>query len=218
MKEKYSITGMSCAACQAHVQKAVEKIDGMKKVNVNLLSNSMTVEYDDKKVTQQIIIDTVKKAGYGAIIEGGKVELNKSNDFKKEKLKLIFSLLFAIPLLYVSMGHMFGAPLPPNLVGTKNAIAFAFTQFLLTLPIIAINYNYFTSGFTKLVKRSPNMDSLIAVGATASLLYGIFAIYRMAYGMAIEDFELVESYHTDLYFESAGTILTLVRLGKFMEA
>lgn len=218
MKEKYNVTGMSCAACQAHVQKSVEKVNGVKKVNVNLLSNTMVVEFDDKVTSNEKIIDAVVKAGYGAYVEGGKVAVKTNNEVKSQRLKLIFSILFSIPLMYISMGHMFGAPLPSGLVGTRNAVQFAFTQLLLTLPIIAINYNYFTSGFTKLVKLKPNMDSLIAVGASASLFYGIFAIYQMAHGMSVNDMELVASYRTDLYFESAGMILTLVRLGKFMES
>ena len=210
MKKKFNVTGMSCAACQAHVQKSVEKLTGVKSVNVNLLSNTMVVEFDDKVVTSDKIISTVVQAGYGASLDGEKVAVKSNNEVKSQKLKLIFSILFSIPLMYISMGHMFGAPLPGGLVGEENAVPFAFTQLLLTLPIIAINYNYFTSGFKKLVKLNPNMDSLIAVGASASLFYGIFAIYMMSYGKV--------EYRTDLYFESAGMILTLVRLGKYMES
>ena len=218
MKEKFNVTGMSCAACQAHVQKSVEKIEGVKKVNVNLLSNTMVVDFDDKLTSTDNIINAVAKAGYGAFIEGGKAQVKSSNEVKSQRLKLIFSILFSIPLMYISMGHMFGAPLPSGLVGTEHAVQFAFTQLILTVPIIAININYFTSGFTKLFRLKPNMDSLIAVGASASLFYGIFAIYMMANGMSDGNMELVASYRTDLYFESAGMILTLVRLGKFMES
>lgn len=215
MKAKYTIIGMTCATCQSHVQKAVEKL-GVKSVNVNLLTNSMVVEYDENKLTSHDIENAVKNSGYTAIVEGGNKTI--ADESKTERIKLILSVAFLIPLLYVSMGHMLGAPLPNFLVGDRNAVSFAFTQFILTIPIVFINYNYFTVGIKHLLKLKPNMDSLISIGAGVSLLYGIYAIYRMSYGLATNDMALVTKYMADLYFESAGTILTLVRVGKFLEA
>lgn len=214
MKQKYIVKGMTCAACQAHVEKAVKKL-GVKSVNVNLLSNTMVVDYDEKKITISDLEKAVKDAGYTLVVEGEKV---KTDEMKKEKARLISSVILLLPLLYVSMGHMLGAPLPSFLVGEQNAVSYAFLQFILVLPILIINYNYFTVGLKRLVKLKPNMDSLIAVGAGVSLLYGVFAIFRMSYGLGAGDMALVNRYHADLYFESAGTIVTLVRVGKYLEA
>lgn len=222
MKEKFDIIGMTCASCQANIQKTVSKLNGIKAVNVNLLSNSMSVEYDEKILSAEKIVQAVERSGYKAIMHGGSdnaasVENINKKELSKSRFSLIWSIIFVILLLYVSMGHMFGAPLPDFLVGTNNAVSFAFTQLLLTLPIIAVNYSYFTVGFKQLFRLKPNMDSLIAIGASAALLYGIFAIYRISYGLGTGDTALADSYHMDLYFESAGTILALVRIGKFME-
>ena len=196
MKQKYIVKGMTCAACQAHVEKAVKKL-GVKSVNVNLLSNTMVVDYDEKKITISDLEKAVKDAGYTLVVEGEKV---KTDEMKKEKARLISSVILLLPLLYVSMGHMLGAPLPSFLVGEQNAVSYAFLQFILVLPILIINYNYFTVGLKRLVKLKPNMDSLIAVGAGVSLLYGVFAIFRMSYGLGAGDMALVNRYHADLYF------------------
>ena len=133
------------------------------------------------------------------------------------KRRMIWSFAFLIPLFYISMGHMMGAPLPGFLLGLENAVAFGLTQLLLTLPILYLNDKYFKVGFKTLWNRAPNMDSLIAVGSTAAVLYGVFAIYQMGYGLGRGDMELVGKYHMDLYFESAGMILALITLGKFLE-
>lgn len=214
MKKKFKVEGMTCSACQAHVQKAVSKVEGVNNVNVNLLSNSMEVEIENENIISQIE-RAVSKAGYKAYIKGNKEKTNEEKDYSL--IELIFSFIFLLVLMYVSMGHMIALPLPAFLEGHENSVSFAFTQLLLVLPIIYIYRRYFISGYKKLLKGSPNMDSLIAIGATASLIYGIFAIYMLSYGLGNSKPEIVESYHHNLYFESAGMILTLVSLGKYLE-
>ena len=230
MKEKYNVTGMTCSACSSRVEKAVGKMPEINAVTVNLLTNSMVVEYDDGKLTPDAIIKTVVDAGYGASLaetNGAQAKKSSANapkvnpaeeQMKDFKIRLIVSFAFLIPLMYVSMGHMIGLPLPSFLAGHENAVSFAFTQFLLCLPVIGINIKYFINGFRNLWHRAPNMDSLIAIGSAASLVYGIFAIYRMSYGLGSGDMELVKKYHMDLYFESSAMILALITFGKFLEA
>lgn len=233
MKSKFNITGMTCSSCVSHVEKAVNKIDGIKKVNVNLLSNSMMVEFDENKTNKESIIKAVIEAGYGASITNNK----KDSKIKKESIKdnkdiiksmkkrLGASICFLIPLMYLAMYHMlyewFGLPIPQIIKttfhGNENAINYVFTQLLLLLPIIYVNRNYFIVGFKRIIKRTPNMDSLIALGSTAATLYGIFAIYRIGYGLGHNQINLVEKYLSNIYFESAGTILTLITLGKYLE-
>ena len=224
MKQKFDVTGMTCSACQAHVEKAAAKVPGVKQATVNLLQNNMTVEYDDASVTPQSIIQAVEDAGYGAVLHAkdtGKVQAEPVNpaqeELKNMKHRLILSIIFFLPLFYLSMGHMIGLPLPGFLAGLENGIAYAMTQFLLTLPIMYVNRKYYRVGFKTLFHGAPNMDSLIAIGSTAAVIYGIVAIYQMGWGLAYQDFELVGRYHMDLYFESAGTILTLITLGKYLE-
>ena len=213
IKEKYIVEGMTCAACSAHVDKAVNSLDGIISCTVNLLSNNMEVEYDEAKCSSSDIIMSVTKAGYKAYLPNAKKEISVEKDHKLTKLISAFIIL--IILMYVSMGHMVKLPLPNFL---DNPINFAFTQFILTLPILYIYRNYFISGYKKLWKRNPNMDSLISLGATASVLYGVIAIYMMGYGLATNNQDLVARYHHNLYFESAGMILTLVSLGKYFES
>lgn len=220
MEKKFDIKGMTCASCQAHVQKAVEKLKGVNKVNVNLLTNSMNVDFDEKILDVETIEKAVKNVGYEAC-SIDKVETKKVNqrqdEIKIEIIKLVISFIFLILLMYVSMGHMIGLPLPSFLDGEENAIAFAFTQLLLTIPSLLIFSHYFKNGFRSLFKLSPNMDSLIAVGASASLIYGIFAIYMIGYGLGHNNMDIVNNYRHNLYFESAAMILTLVSLGKLFE-
>lgn len=229
IKERYDIGGMTCSACSAHVEKAVTKVSGVDKAEVNLLTNSMTVVYDNTACTKNDIIEAVVKSGYTASLPVGTGEKNirtkkespaeiRKKEFEKMKTRLIWSLVFLIPLFYISMGHMLGAPLPGFLHGTENSHAFAFTQFLLTFPIVIINKHYFINGFRNLIKGSPNMDTLIALGSGAAMVYGIFAIYRIGYGLGHDDIVLVQHYSMNLYFESAGTILTLISIGKMLEA
>jgi len=236
MKDKFSITGMSCAACQSRVEKAVNGLDGVSVASVNLLTNSMVADYDENVLSCDDIIKAVEKAGYGAKVvsdngagndsankAGNKTKANGETDANEEiyadfKRRLIVSFAFLIPLMYVSMGHMVGLPLPGFLSGHSNAVSFAFTQFLLCIPVLYVNRIYFKRGFKALFHLNPNMDSLIAVGSSAALIYGIFAIYRMSYALGSGDMEVVMRYHHDLYFESSVMILSLITVGKFLEA
>jgi len=225
MKQSFTVTGMTCSACSAHVEKAVSKVPGVSAVAVNLLAGSMLVTYDESAATPDIIIKAVIDAGYGASLprkEAAKAPATSRADtmaaeLRQMKRRLVWSFVFLIPLFYISMGHMLGAPLPGFLVGTENALAFAFTQFLLTLPIMYLNDKYYKVGFKTLSKGAPNMDALIALGSAAAVVYGIFAIYQIGRGLGSGDMALVEQYHMDLYFEGAGMILTLITLGKFLE-
>lgn len=228
-KERYNVGGMTCSACSAHVEKSVSKVEGVDKVEVNLLTNSMTVEYDSGKCSGKDIIDAVVKGGYTASLpsentgksskaKGESPAQMREREFKEMKKRLIWSVIFLAPLFYISMGHMMGAPLPSIFHGTENAVTFAFTQLLLAFPIVLINKHYFVNGFRNLIKGSPNMDTLIALGSGAALVYGIAAIYRMGYGLGHGDSELVNRYMMNLYFESSGTILTLISVGKMLEA
>lgn len=242
MKERFDVTGMTCSACSSHVEKSVGKLTGVENVSVNLLTNSMQVEFDENKLDTAGIIKAVEDAGYGAAVKDGHAKTGTKTsgqsdsqensglsaveqNVKNMKKRLIVSLIFWIPLMYVSMGHMIyqwlNIPMPPFtmnfLHGNENAITYAFTQFLLLLPILIANQKYFKNGFKTLWHRSPNMDSLIAIGAGAAILYGIFAIYRIGYAMGHGDMAVVHQYAHDLYFESAGTILTLITIGKYLE-
>lgn len=229
-KEKFDVTGMTCSACSSRVEKCVAKLSGTEKVSVNLLTNSMQVEYDERVLHTGQIIDAVVKAGYGASVqgreegiqsfagkEGNAVASPVEDQIKNMKMRLIVSFAFLIPLMYVSMGHMAGLPLPSFLEGAENGVSFAFTQLLLCLPVVYVNRKYYIKGYQTLFHLAPNMDSLIAIGSTASLVYGIFAIYRMSYGIANGDMELVHRYYHDLYFESAAMILALITVGKYLE-
>ena len=230
MKEKFDVTGMTCSACSSRVEKCVSKLEGVNEVSVNLLTNSMQVEFNDAVIQEQGIIDAVVHAGYGASVQGKKkasdtresLKENKKNPVQEHmeymKKRTIWSFIFLIPLMYVSMGHMIGLPLPGFLHGTLNAVGFAMTQFLLCIPVIYINRAYYTKGFSTLLHGAPNMDTLIAVGSAASLVYGVFAIYRMGYGLGVQDMDLVNRYLHDLYFESAVMILALINIGKYLEA
>lgn len=226
MKQTFNVTGMTCSACSSHVEKAVSKVPGVSAVAVSLLTNSMQVTYDESAVAPDAIIQAVVSAGYGASLPrpaGGKAasaaprEDVMADELKRMKRRLIWSFVFLIPLFYISMGHMLGAPLPGFLAGTENALAFAFTQLLLVLPIMYLNDKYYRVGFKTLFHGAPNMDSLIAVGSAAAVVYGVFAIYQIGWGLGRGDWALVEHYHMNLYFEGAGTILTLITLGKFLE-
>ena len=228
MKQKFDVTGMSCAACSAAVERAVNKLEGVDAAQVNLLANSMQVEYDAAAVTEADICAAVEKAGYGAspVVPAGKAAPAKAApgedpaevELRSMKQRLAVSLAFLIPLMYVSMGHMMGLPLPAFFHGREGAVTFALTQFLLVLPIMYVNRKFYVVGFKSLWRRSPNMDSLIALGSAAAVVYGLFALYRIGWGLGTGDMELVDRYRMDLYFESAGTILTLITLGKFLEA
>lgn len=227
MQEKYDVTGMTCAACSARVEKSVSALPGVQQCSVNLLKNSMVVSYDDAALNSGQIIGAVEKAGYGASLQQTKKQTSSQavapvNEAKKEyetmKRRVIWSFVFTIPLFYISMGHMMGWPLPGFFLGTENSMIYALTLFLLALPVAAINNRYYRTGFKTLLHGSPNMDSLIALGSGASLVYGVYALYKIAYGFGYGDLAMVEHFTHDLYFEGAGTILTLITLGKYFEA
>ncbi len=259
MKERYHISGMTCSACSSHVEKAANKLAGVEKASVNLLTETMEIEYDENKLSREQIESAVEKAGYGAtLIIGGKsgattvqtgageteaggtgagagngkrngrdsVSRKAKEEARQMKWRLGISIGFLIPLMYVAMHHMykewFGIPVPGiiqhYLHGNENAMSFALTQFLLLLPIVYMNRKFFSVGFKTLRHLSPNMDSLIALGASAAIGYGIFAMYRISYGLGHGQMDVVEQYSHDLYFESAGMILTLITVGKYLES
>lgn len=224
MKKKFDVQGMTCAACQAHVQKAVEHVDGVKSANVNLLKNNMTVDFDDSVCTVADIEKAVDKAGYKASLPDVAPVVLAKKDYSLAKL--ITCIVLLLILMYFSMGNMMWKfPAPAIFDHSRNPMGFALLQFLLVLPIIFIYRNYFSSGFKKLFRGKPNMDSLIAIGAAASLAYGIFALFMISFAQAMvaagENVDrwtaVLATYHDSLYFESAGMILTLVSLGKYLE-
>lgn len=225
VEEKFKVTGMSCAACSARVEKAVRKLEGTEEVSVNLLTGTMRLNRDDNKISDDDIIKAVEKAGYGAFVDGSREPAAGSvrakgpstaaiDDTKKMKLRLIWSIVFLIPLMIVSMSHMFSGN---SMDEMGRPLTQALTQVLLLIPIVALNFKYFKSGIPSLLRGGPNMDSLIAIGSSAAMIYGTFAIFRMSMGLETGDMELVHRYASALYFESAGTILTLITVGKYLE-
>lgn len=232
MKQHFNVTGMTCSACSAHVTKSVQKLDGVQEVSVNLLKNSMVVTYDEDTLNEQMIINAVVSGGYGATVANAASgtatptapvsPVTKASDAavmeaNQMKQRLIISIIFMVPLMYVAMGHMVGLPLPGFLSGTEHAVSFAFTQLLLVLPVMYVNRKFYINGFKTLFRMAPNMDSLIAIGSSAAFIYGVFAIYRMSHGLGVGDMELVHKYYHDLYFESVSMILTLITVGKYLE-
>ena len=219
--KQYNVTGMSCVSCVARVEKAVNKVDGVTSCSVNLLTNSMSVDGD---VKSSDVISAVEKAGYGASLKGNSSKENKSNDeplkdteTPKLKKRLFSSLVFLLLLMYISMGHMmWGFPLPSILA--NNHIAMGLIQLLLTGIIMVINQKFFISGFKALIHRSPNMDTLVALGAGASFIYSVYALFAMTNAQVNNDMSLVMKYMDEFYFESAGMILTLITLGKMLES
>jgi Cu+-exporting ATPase len=244
-KEKYIVTGMTCSACSSRVEKTVAKLAGVEEASVNLLTNSMQVRYDENKLTPEGIIEAVVAAGYGAS-QAERPDLGEANapsrlaagsrlspaaaaaqvEISGMKHRLVWSLVFLLPMMFISMHQMFyhwlGVELPVFLQswldGSENALTFAFSQFLLVLPIMMLNKRFYLNGFRNLWHLAPNMDTLIAVGSGASAFYGIFAIFRIGYGLGHGDLSLVSLYRGSLFFESAGMIVTLITFGKFLEA
>ena len=210
MKLKFNVEGMTCASCQAHVSKAVEQLEGTSKVNVNLLKNTLDVEVDEAKCDASKIEDAVQKAGYKAYIPNANKKTDKIIEKNHDLAYLIFSLVDLLVIMYFSMGHMmWGWPVPKVFNMHTNPMGFSLVQFILVLPIIFLYRKYFINGFKKLIKLSPNMDTLIAIGATFSIAYGIYCLFMISMGYT--------EYHMYLYFEAAGMILTLVSLGKYLE-
>lgn len=224
MKQRFRVGGMSCAACSAHVEKSVSAVPGVREVQVNLLAGSMTVEYDESACGDEQIIRAVEEGGYTAAVDGGTRAAAPAKDAAPEdalhemKTRILVSAVFLIILMYFSMGPMFGLPMPGFVSGEAHAFALALVQLLLTLPILLVNRKYFINGFRTIWHRAPTMDALIAVGSGASVVYGVYALFQIGYAGAAGDMARVHEYAHDLYFESAGMILTLVTLGKFFEA
>ena len=235
-KASFDVMGMSCSACSTRVEKAVGKVVGSENVSVNLLTNSMQLKYDEAQTNPAAIIAAVEKAGYGAALQGGDdagtaaAEKPRGNIAKKQmkemRHRLICSIVFLLPTMFISMHGMFfraiGSPVPAGIAGIldgpENAVAFAFSQFLLILPIMYLNRKYYVNGFRTLFQGAPNMDSLVGMGSMASALFGAFALFRIGYGLGHGDMSLVMEYSTNLYFESAGMIVTLITVGKYLEA
>ena len=226
-KEVFAVTGMTCSACSSRVTKAVSALEGVGEVNVNLLKNTMAVSFDAATLSPSDITAAVVKAGYGASVRtsenspAGAADKGPdpaARELREMKRRLLVSFLFTLPLFYISMGHMAGLPMPGFLTGDRNALAFAFTQFLLTVPVIFVNFKYYRVGFKTLFSGSPNMDSLIAIGSGAAVVFGVYAIYKMAFALGLGDMATVHHFAMNLYFESAAMILTLITLGKFFEA
>lgn len=225
MKQKFDVTGMSCSACSAHVEKAVSKVPGVDKVQVNLLQNSMAVEYGEGQTSAEQIIRAVEEAGYGASVKGqnvpeqqNEVQKKTADDARQMKHRLGWSIGFLAVLMYVSMGHMFGWPLPGILLGHENVMVFALTQLFLTLPVMYLNRKYYEVGFKSLLHGAPNMDTLVAMGSTAAAGYSVGQLFVMGYAMGRGDLIQAHDCAMNLYFEAAAMILALVTIGKYMES
>ena len=227
----FDVTGMTCAACSARVEKTTSAVPGVEKAVVNLLKNSMEVTYSGDEAVLTAISEAVDKAGYGAIPRAAGGGASKAAapagptpadiakaEARRVRIRLIVSFIFTIPLFYLDMGHMYGWPLPGVFLGHENMMTFGLTQFLLVIPVVAVNFKFFRNGFKGLVHKSPNMDTLVALGSAASMLYSIAALYRIGYALGHGDMDGAHMAAMDLYFESAGMILTLITLGKYFEA
>ena len=219
---KFDVTGMTCAACSARVEKVTMAVEGVEQAEVNLLAGTMVIEAASEAVVDSVT-QAVVAAGYGASVAGEKKQPEIKNEthgseLEEMKKRIIGSAVFLTVLMYFTMGHMVGLPAPHWYHGTENGLVAALLQFLLTLPVVFLNRVYYTRGLKSLWHRSPNMDSLIAVGSGAALIYGIAALFRMAYAMGHGHWDTVAFYSENLYFESAAMILTLITLGKFLES
>lgn len=222
MKEKYNVTGMTCSACSSRVEKTIKNLKGVNDVSVNLLTSSMSVSYDKDLLKSSNIIDAVTKAGYGAFLQNSSnatVGENKNSaskiaekETKHMKKRLICSVTLLVPLMIVSMGHMLMKD-----VAMKHALTLVLIQVILLIPIVVLNRKYFLAGFPNLFRRTPNMDSLVALGSSAAIVYGVFALFKIAWGFEMGDMITIHTYSNDIYFESAATILTLITVGKYLE-
>lgn len=209
-RETYKIEGMSCAACAKAVERVTGKLDGVEVASVNFATESLTISYDNSKVSFEQINAAIERAGYRVVVEAEDIEVKKADEMKSIRRRLIYSLVFTIPLLYISMGHMIGLPLPDVLSPESSPKAYAIVQLILSLPVVAMGYQFYTIGYRSLLKGNPNMDSLIAIGTSAAFLYGVYGAWRIAEG----ETHFVHS----LYFESAAVIITLITCGKYLEA
>ena len=220
MTLKFNVTGMTCAACSARVEKVTSALDGVQKAEVNLLAGTMLVEADHAERGRDIIA-AIQKAGYDAALQGAQKKQPRPADnedpLKKMKQRVIFSALFLVVLMYFTMGHMLGLSMPAWYMGKENIMVAALLQFFLTVPPVCMNRSYYERGFKALWHRAPNMDSLIAVGSGAAIVYGMIALFSMAYAIGHGDWETAQAYSKNLYFESAAMILTLITVGKYLE-
>ena len=234
-KETFNVTGMTCSACAARVERAVKKMEGTADVSVNLLTNTMTLAYDEAAANPAAIIAAVEDAGYGASVKAAPGAQNAAaktdgasapeKEIRAMRSRLLISILFLLPTMYIAMSHMlsmWGVPYPAGFAdifwGAENALTFALAQFVLILPIMYVNRPYYVNGFRNLLHGAPNMDSLVGIGSMASALFGVFAMFRMSWGLGHGDLALAAEYSTNLYFESAGMIVTLITVGKYLEA
>jgi len=229
VKQKFSVTGMTCAACQANVLNSVQKLEGVIDASVNLISGSMTVDFDENTVNTDEIINAVVAIGYGAAVYSEQSDSSSKSEWDKRrektiaadkalKKRVILSLCLLIPLMYIAMGHMIGLPLPWFLRGDRYCVYAAVIQLVIALSVMIINRKFFISGFRGIVKRAPNMDSLVAMGSAASFLYSLFSLCMMIYNTTNGNYAVAGGYYHHLYFESAAMILALVTVGKFLEA
>ncbi|MBR4903081.1 MAG: heavy metal translocating P-type ATPase [Selenomonadaceae bacterium] len=227
-KENFDMTGMSCSACSARVEKAVAKIVGAENVSVNLLTNSMQVRFDETEISVEQIVEAVVKAGYGASLKrvvsekgaGVREERTIDKEISEMRTRLVWSIIFLLPTMYIAMHSMLPTPqiISELFDGRANAVTFAFAQFLLILPIMYLNRKYYVNGFKTLLAGAPNMDSLVGLGSMAAAMFGAFALFRIGQGLGTGNFDLVDEYSRNLYFESAGMIVTLITVGKYFEA
>ena len=229
IKENFNVTGMTCSACSSRIEKAVAKIVGAENVSVNLLTNSMQVKRDEN-ISVDEIVKAVENAGYGASLKSGQQSVSSGqketstidDEISNMKFRLIWSIIFLLPTIYISMHAMIGLPTPKIIAeifdGRENAVTFTFAQFLLILPIMYLNRKFYINGFKNLFRGAPNMDTLVGLGSMAAAVFGAFALFRIGYGLGHGDFNLVDEYSKNLYFESAGMIVTLITVGKFFEA
>lgn len=207
MEKSYQITGMTCSACAGRIERTLNKLNGVDKANVNFAAEKLYVSFDDKNINESEIVSAIKKAGYNIAGKNAKSEMPAH---KKLLIRFIISMIFTVPLLIISMGHMVGMPLPKIIDPMENPLNFAIIQLALTIPVMATGYMFYLKGIKNLFRLSPNMDSLIAVGTLSSVVYGIFAITKIKNGH--------EHMAMELYFESAAIILTLITLGKYLES
>ena len=224
----FDVQGMTCASCSAHVEKAANSVSGVSEARVNLLKNSMEVDYDGNPDTLKQISDAVSKAGYEATPRSDKKDSAAATKtdatdasekvVKQKRVELISSMAFAIPLLYLAMGEMIGAPVPSAVSGMNGMMNLALTELLLCIPILFICRHYFIGGFRAFLHGSPNMDSLIALGSAASFAYSVVSLYQMANAFIAGDIAAAHQAMHGMYFETAGVILALISLGKFFEA
>lgn len=223
-KELLDIKGMSCSACSSRIEKVISKMQGVEAISVNLLKNNAYIDYDEAVVERSAIIARIEKLGFGAALHLQKQQVQTdavdtaAQEMAELKSRLILSVYFTVPIFYLHMGKMYGWPLPQFLLGMENELISALVQLLLCIPVLVVGRKYFIHGLQNLWNKAPNMDSLIAIGSGASFIYGLYAVFGLAYAFGHGRMELLQGFADALYFESAAMILTLITMGKFLEA